>query len=104
MIPHEYALNAVAVVQLPQIFDCAIHFGYLLAQDLRRRQQILFGQLGAKLFGNIGHFVKGRNALMQPLKDLSCTKRLFPHLAQLFLQLRQCPAFNLRFCHMSNLR
>ncbi len=33
MVPHEYALNAVAVVQLPQIFDCAIHFGYLLAQD-----------------------------------------------------------------------
>ena len=63
MVPHEYALNAVAVVQLPQIFDCAIHFGYLLAQDLRRRQQILFGQLSAKLLGNIGHFTKERFVL-----------------------------------------
>ena len=70
LIAHEHRLHAVAVGQLPQVFDGAVQLGYLLPGHLGRRQEGLAGELLPQRLGQVGHLVKGGDAPVEPVEDL----------------------------------
>ena len=70
LIAHEHRLHAVAVGQLPQVFDGAVQLGDLLPGHLGRRQEGLLGELLPQRLGQVGHLVKGGDPPVEPVEDL----------------------------------
>ena len=82
LVVHEDGLHAVAVAHSPQILYRAVDPADLLARDLGNGQDEVLREPRAQLLGEIAHLVEGLNSLVQPLEDLSCAERLFPHVLQ----------------------
>ena len=95
VIAHQHGLDAVAVRQLPEVFDRAVLGGDLLpghrrnAQDTGRFQTLPQGQ------GQIGHLIKGANAPAQPGEHLLSPKGGLPKPLEEVPQLREGHGFDI---------
>ena len=74
VIAHENGLHAVAVRQLPQIFNGAVPLGLLLPDHPGGQNGVLPLQGLPEAFGQVGHFLIAANALVEPAIDLLCPK------------------------------
>ena len=66
VVTHEDALDAVAVGQLPEVFDGAVQPGDLLPGHGGGGDEALLRQLGTQGLGEVCHVVEGRDAPVQP--------------------------------------
>ena len=66
-IAHEDRLNAVAIGQLPQIFDGAVQLGDLLPGHHRRADATGLVDLGPEGLGDVRHLFGGGHAPAEPL-------------------------------------
>ncbi|MPN64456.1 hypothetical protein SDC9_212228 [bioreactor metagenome] len=83
VVAHQNRLNAISVAQPPQVFYGAVLPGYLTAGDLRFCDQAALRQLCPKRLGQVGHFIKGGYAAVEPDEDLAGAKRRLPHISQI---------------------
>ena len=79
MVLHQNRLDAVAVRQLPQVFDGAVLLGHLLSGHLGHGQDALRFQFVPQGLGEIRHLVKGPGAFMEPGEHLLSPEGRLPH-------------------------
>ena len=93
VIAHQHRFHAVAVGQLPQIFDGAVLLGFLTAQHRGGMDGVFFRQRCPQRPGEIGHLLIGANTPVQPGIQLLCPEGRLPHFFELGAQLRQRHGF-----------
>ena len=82
VVLHQHRFDAVAVGQLPQVLDGAVQPGLLLPRHRGRRDKAALRQLFPQWLGKIRHVLKGRDAPVQPCKDLLGAERRLPQLLE----------------------
>ena len=104
VIAHEHRLDAVAVAQLPEVFDSAVEPGNLLAGDGRRCNGKLLAELFSQGLGEIVHLRKVGRALMEPGEHLLAAEGRLAHRAQRVGDLLLCHGFDIGHRHPHSLR
>ena len=79
MVLHQNRLDAVAVRQLPQVFNGTVLLGDLLPGHLGHCQDALRLQFLPQGLGEIRHLVKGPGALVEPGEHLFSPEGRLPH-------------------------
>ena len=95
VIAHQHRLHAVAVGQLPEVFDRAVPGGFLPAHHLGGADGIFPRQGVPEGLGQVRHFVIGADAPVQPGIDLPGAELGLPQLFQNRRQLRQGHGFQI---------
>ena len=103
VILHDDRFDAVAVTQLPEIFNRPVKLGDLLAGDGRRGDEIEAVQLFAQSLGEIRHSLEADHAAVQPCEDLFCAEFGFSERRERVLQFSQRHGFDILFhaCFLS---
>ena len=104
VIAHEHRLDAVAVAQLPEVFDSAVEPGNLLAGDGRRCNGKLLAELLPQGLGEVVHLRKVGRTLMEPGEHLLAAEGRLAHRAQRVGDLLLCHGFDIGHRHPHSLR
>ena len=88
-VAHEHRLNAVAVVELPQVLDGAVRPGHLFPGRSQTAHPVRPRQLLPEGLRYVAHFIKGADAPVKPGKHLFPPEGWLPHVPQGRRQLLQ---------------
>ena len=103
VVLHDDGFDAVAVTQLPEIFDRPVKPGDLLAGDGGLIDEIEAVQRFAQGLGEVRHGLEADCAAVQPREDLLCAEFRFAKRRERVLQLGQRHGFDILFhaCFLS---